>query len=417
MGYLKTTLSILLENTLPYLLTGAPVPRACLHHVPEAFTVLVRCMAWDAAPIYFSGNDWKLTHTQATDAMSYSLLSLLLQDRQAAYLEQVGLDYLLRIQKQEHGYYNVRRDLESSGNCATRLIAAYLAHAVLGEGAAPLSRAEFDRSITGTCYLPQGRTILHRTPSKFASFTWSQKRMALTFPQDGNWILWPHFSSGPGLINGQDASSRYATLRGFTQQATSNSFTASGVLDRHKGAVQQAFFFTSLPGDLTVYIERLQTKKDFTLRSRETGVIGLEYEFGKNQHTLFGQHGTLTTVGVGGDQPRVLELATDWLNISDRIGYVIRRYPATENVVRFHDEIAGSGRTPKLEEWLSLIGERQAGTAHPDSDWACLITFVNQDHAQTARQADQVQFSVTGDTATCRIGDQEIRATLSFRSD
>ncbi len=238
--------------------------------------------------------------------------------------------------------------------------------------------------------------------------------MALTFPQDGNWIIWPHFSSGPGLINGQDASARYAPLRGFTHQVTSNSFTVSGVLDRHKGAVQQAFFFTSLPGDLTVYIERLRTRKDFALRSRETGVIGLEYEFGKNQHTLFGQHGALATLGVGGDQPRVVELPTDWLNISDRIGYVVRRFPATPNVMRFHDEIAGAGRIPKLEEWLSLIGEKDPGTANPDSDWACLVTFVNQEHAQTARQADQVQFSVAGDTAVCRIGEQEIRADLSF---
>jgi hypothetical protein len=417
LGYLKTTLSMLLENSLPYLLTGTPVPRACLHHVPEGFAVLVRCMAWDAAPIYFSGNDWKITHTQATDTMSYSLISLLLKDRQAAYLEQVGLDHLLRIQKQEHGYYNVRRDLESSGHAATRLIAAYLVHAVLGQGAEPLSPAEFDRSISGTCYLPEGRTILHRTPSKFASFTWSQKRMALTFPQNGNWIVWPHFSSGPGLINGQDASARYASLRGFTHQITSNSFTVSGVLDRHKGAVQQAFFFASLPGDLTVYIERLRTQKDFALRSRETGVIGLEYEFGKNQHTLYGQHGALTALGVGGDRPRVVELSTDWLNISDRIGYIVRRYPPAQNVMRFHDEIGGAGRIPKLEEWLSLIGEEVAGTAPADSDWACLVTFANQKKAQTAGQAGKVQFSVRGDTAICRIGGQEIRATLSFSPD
>jgi len=63
LGYLKTTLSILLENSLPYLLTGTAVPKACLHHVPDGFAVLVRCMAWDAAPFYFSGNDWKITHT------------------------------------------------------------------------------------------------------------------------------------------------------------------------------------------------------------------------------------------------------------------------------------------------------------------------------------------------------------------
>ena len=241
--------------------------------------------------------------------------------------------------------------------------------------------------------------------------------MALTFPRDGNWALWPHFSSGPGLINGQDASARYAPLRGFTHQITSNSFTVSGILDRYKGAAQHAFFFTSLPGDLTVYIERLRTQKDFALRSRETGVIGLEYEFGKNQHTLYGQHGALTALGVGGDRPRVVELATDWLNISDRIGYVVRRYPPAQNVMRFHNETAGKGRIPKLEEWLSLIGEKDPGTVPSDSDWACLVTFVNQKQAQTSREAAQIRFSVAGDTALCRIGEQEIQATLIFPPD
>ena len=417
LGYLKTTLSMLLENSLPYLLTGTAVPKACLHHVPEGFAVLVRCMAWDGAPIYFSGNDWKITHTQATDTMCYSLMSLLVGDRQGAYLEKVGLDYLLRIQKQEHGYYNVRRDLESGGQCATRLIAAYLAHAVLGEGAKPLSPAEFDDSISGTCYLPEGRVVLHRTPSKFASFSWSQKRMALTFPRDGNWVIWPHFSSGPGLINGQDASARYATLRDFTHQVASNSFTVSGVLERYKGAVQQAFLFTSLPGDITVYIERLRTREGFRLQSRETGVIGLEYALGKNEHALYGREGALTTIGVGGERPRVVELSTDWLNISDRIGYVVRRHPATQNVMRFHDEAAGTGRVPKLEEWLSLIGERDPAGLACDSDWACLVTCVNQEHGETEKQANQIAFSVEGDTATCRIGAQEIRAKLSFSGD
>ena len=82
--------------------------------------------------------------------------------------------------------------------------------------------------------------------------------------------------------------------------------------------------------------------------------------------------------------------------------------------MRFHDEIAGTGRIPKLEEWLSLIGEKDSGTVGADSDWACLVTFANQKRAETARQAGTVRFSVVGDAALCRIGEQEIRADLSF---
>jgi hypothetical protein len=43
-----------------------------------------------------------------------------------------------------------------------------------------------------------------------------------------------------------------------------------------------------------------------------------------------------------------------------------------------------------------------------------VVTFANQTKAQTAREAGKVQFSVVGDTAVCRIGDQEIQANLSF---
>jgi hypothetical protein len=181
--------------------------------------------------------------------------------------------------------------------------------------------------------------------------------------------------------------------------------------------VQQAFFFTSLPGDITVYIERLRRQEGFPLRSRETGVIGLEYEYGANQQTLAEQHGALITVGKGGGQPRAVTLPTDWLNISDHIGYVVRRFPATPNVMRFHDQQGGTGRTPKLQEWLSLIGEEDPQAVPSDSDWACLVSFANQHRAQTRRQAGTVKLLVEGDTAICRIGKQEIRATLDFASD
>jgi len=403
MGYLKTTASELQECAVHYLLSGRDVPRACSHHVGEAFQVLLASMAWDASPVFFGGNDWKIFHTQASDVVVYAMLSLLAGDCRAACLEQSALEWLARIQQAERGYYNVRRDPEYGGLCATRLIACCLAHAALGAGAAPVSDGQLDRAASGVRHLASAQAILHRTPTKFASFAWAQQRMALALPRHGNWVVWPHFASCLGLLDGQDTSRRNATLEGLRTQTSGDGFQVAGTLGRCGGRLRHEFFFASPAGDWTVYVERLRPLSGFRLKQRETGVVGLEYEVGVNRRTLFGQFGTLSTRGYGG-RARVRELKTDWLNIDDRVGYVVRRTDRQENVVRFHDEAQGSGRVPQLQEWISLVGEADPAELRPDA-WVCLVTFLNLPAAETAARLPLVRLEIQGDTARCRVGD------------
>jgi len=411
-GYLETSTSLLLENALPYLLVGAPVPQACRHHAADCFEVFLRCLGWDASPVYFSGNDWKQVHTQPTDGMQYAFMSLLAGDRNAARLERLALDYTKRIQKSENGYFNERRDIEYGGLVAARMIAVYLAHAILGAGAKPASETEFNRHIAGVQLFKDGKVIVHRTPTKFASFSWGHNRMGLALPENGNWVLWPHFASYIGQINSVDASERAATLKSVRHAIRPDGFSVMGDLQRFHGQVAQSFFYTSLAGDVTVYVERLRASPEFAVQTRETGIVGLEYDLGRNVRQLYSSQGKLNTVGVGGEKARVVSLKTDWLNIDDRVGYVVRRLPRRENVMRFHDEVAGSGRVPKLQEWISLIGESDAASSG-NSDWACLVTFLNQKRLNTASWARRITFTVDGERAICRIGSEEVLVDLS----
>ena len=162
-------------------------------------------MSWDGASVYFGGNDWKLVHTQCRDVVLYAYLSLLNNDGNAAYLEQAALDVLRRIQREEGGFYNVRRDLEYGGLAASGLIACYLGQRVAA-GAEPVTAERFNRSTSGVTYLKFAQAILHRTPTKFTSFAWGPKRMALALPENGSWVVWPHFASYLGLVNDKDSS-------------------------------------------------------------------------------------------------------------------------------------------------------------------------------------------------------------------
>lgn len=409
-GYLKTSAAMLLESSVPYLLSGVPVPQAGLHHANDVFGAVCKCMAWDGAAIYFSGNDWKTIHTQCTDVMLYALMSTLTNDPCAARLEDVGLDYLLRIQRAEGGYYNVRRDLEFGGLCATRLVASYLAHACLGEGASPASASDFHRAVCGVTHFKHGRAILHRTPSKFASFSWGAKRMALALPHNGTWVLWPHFASYVGHVDGQDASARRAKQEAVHHSVDAHRFTVTARLSRFGGAVEQCVAWASPPEDVTIYIERIRPQPGFQIRTREAGVIGLEYDLGRNERRIRGAHGLTVARGIGGGSPRTIEIQSDWLNIDDRVGYVVRRFPERANVMRYHDLPKGSGRVPKLQEWISLVGDSNDIESGRPADWACIVTFPNQDADTTARSAVRVQFSVAGATATCRAGQTVVQA-------
>lgn len=413
MGYLKNTVSELQENTLPWLIRRREVPAACMHHTREVFDLLIGCMAWDGAPVYFAGTDWKIYHEQCSEIVLYTMLSLLKGDSRAAYLERTAIDWILRQQHVQQGFYNVRRDLEYGGLCATRLIVCCLAHGMLGPPAEPIAAAEFDRLASGTRHLVAGKVVVHRTPTKFASFAWAQKRMALAMPHNGTWIIWPHFTSYLGMIDGQDSSQTNARLETISVDVDPDGFRVSGALMRCDGKLTHDFYYASPPGDCTVYIERLRAEPGLEPKMRETGVIGLEYPLGSNERVLHGAWGALKTTGYGGEA-RIHVLAGNWLNIDNQVGYVVLRSDGWQNVFRYHDESRGMGRVPQLQEWISLVGEAEPAS-FADPTWDCIVTFLNQTAEETQRWADRVEFTVRDRLAVCTVGDEKFTHSMGNR--
>jgi hypothetical protein len=409
-GYLKNSAALLQENAIHWSLTGQKPPLACQHHIPEVFDLLANCMNWNAAPIYFGGNDWRIYETQCSDVIIYSILRQLTGNRRAAYLEDVALQHLRTRQVTEGGYYNFRRDLEYGGMCATRLISCFYAHAATDALTEAMPVDEFNLTANNITKLESARTVIQRTSEKFASFTWAQKRMALAIPSSESSVVWPHFASYLGLINGEDSSYRPSKLQNLEVSTTEDGFQVSGTLIRCKGQLQHEFFYASPKAAYTIYVERLRPAADFQLTSRETGVIGLEYAIGNNQRNLSGRFGHLTTLGTDSEKTITL-LTSDWLNIDDRVGYVVRRTNGQVNVMRHHDNNVIAGRKPHLQEYISLIGD-ESPAADTLPGWSCVVTFLNQDASQTQASSSLVQFSADGETGICRVGDAEF--TIDF---
>ena len=410
-GYLKNSLTMLLENAVHWKLVNKDPPSAYRHHVPEVFDRLCRCMNWNAAAIYFGGNDWRIYETQCSDILIYAALRQLTGDRQAAYLEDVALEHLLRRQQAEGGYYNGRRDLEYGGMCATRLISCYAMH-VLNDTLTPSgTEQQFGAVANGVTRLEAARSVLHRTPDKFASFTWAQKRMALAIPSDESSVVWPHFTSYTGVINAEHSSDRYCQLRNLAVSTGDNEFSVYGTLVRCKGTLFHDFFYASPPGALTVYAERLRPQNGFQLQYRKTGIVGLDYAIGSNQRTLFGDFGSVTATGF--DSPKqTIPLKSRWLNIDNRIGYVVCRSDDRDNLMLYHAKNQIDPRRPHLQESIALVSE-DSNNRVLENHWACVVTFLNQTANQTRSLAEKVQLSIDGTTAKLQLGGE----TFAFTSD
>lgn len=410
-GYLKNSAAMLQENAIHWTMTGAQSPLACQHHMPEVFKVLGSCMNWDGAAIYFGGNDWRIYETQCSDLIIYSLLRQLAGDQNAAYLEDAAVKKMRQRQLVEGGYYNSRRDLEYGGMCATRLISCFYAHAATDALVEPVDTATFGKTFNRVTLMKSAKAVIHRTPEKFASFAWAQKRMALAIPSGESSIGWPHFASYLGVINGKDSSIKNAKMKDFDVTTNEEGFRVSGTLVRLKGTIAQDFWYASPAGPYTIYVERLRPKKDFKFKSRESGAVGLEYPTQGNHRKLTGEFGE--QIAQGTDSEKTVHLLPGrWLNIDGHIGFVVRRSDDTENVMRFHDKNVVRGRKPHLQEWISLVGESTPISSDQPS-WACVVTFLNQSAEATKAANTNVEFEIVGDKATCRVDGVEFQIDFS----
>ena len=397
-GYLKTTLGILMENALNYEMMGNHVPGALFHNQPQAVEILEKSMAREGAPVFWGSNDWRVVHTQATDILAYAVINLLRDDRAVAYLEDVAIGYIRSIQEKNDGFFNFRRDIEWSGLAATRLLNAWLLHAIRGGGSIPLTEEEYDRLFNNVTYFQYGKTVIHRTSTKFASFSWNSYLLGLSLSKNGQWQNWPRESSYIGIINGSEAGRKGTSIINISPEIYENSFTVKGKIKRIGEGLDlvQDFSFTSLSGDITVYIERL-TKISGSVTSRETGLVGHEFELWEPERILYTGEGS-ETVSVNGDGS--VRMFTNWLNIGSKIGYVVCRN-GPENMMTYHY----SDERTRDCDYITLIGE---SSAEWTSDWACVVTFLNQSQDQTAKCAKNVVFKVKGNSATCTIGKEKI---------
>lgn len=300
------------------------------------------------------GMDWP--YFNMGGATLHAVANLLLNDREAAYLERAALDWVEKVQTLNRGRIS---DPEVAAICATQqdpvavteyggsgFAFPYLLHRVFGAGETPCTAEEFLAANKGVRYYPHAAVLFHKHDKGQVSLSWRNQTMVMPLGHDGLELVGSARGSMLASIVVRDhpASEENVGLRVWN-----GSDRASAVLSQRlaQGSVAREVFFASFPDGNTLVSERLFARKDIAVESLRQGYLHIINEKfacagadGKARRTLYYPGGDKTFFGFPTRNPEddiVLSLDRPaWINIDDRMSLFFRGTGATRYTNRHY---------------------------------------------------------------------------------
>ncbi|MCL4402141.1 MAG: hypothetical protein M1436_05710 [Acidobacteria bacterium] len=318
-----TTVSENLTNAVVYRLLGRPVPQAVLHNARPVYENLKVFTLPDGGFFYPNSTDWTL-HQIAHSFNLHVLMERIAGDRESAALAECALNTLEKMQVRNAngrlwlpGEYSTYPGSEQ--HAAVLIAGALMAEKLWPAAANPMPLDLVWKHLEGVRAFDDARLFVVRTPHAISSFAWGLRIMGLTAPFDRDPIVNPlnhsYFGLTAELGNG-DQPGRMGVVSAAMDRALAQDAAGAGtvIVSREAGAVSvtgnaqhgrlsQGFSFTVLPSGKSVYTERY----DGGDSPVEGGLISLLEEPG----------------WVYGVRDRHIERGREWLNVDDRLGFVV----------------------------------------------------------------------------------------------
>lgn len=311
-----------------YARAGSPVPQAAMHHLLDNWRLLQGFMLPHGYWGFVQGMDWALNSDGHIHYLAW--LATYARDPIAAGMEKIVAQTIAGHQAvHEDGTFagpSSRLGFGREAIVAERLSYSYLYHKHIGCPPQPARTIrQAARELNGVRRYPLIDVITHRTNSKFASFSWSNKLMGLAMPigeghEANPYFVTPLTSGFVGSFVLEDPAKGIRTLS-RTWRKTALGFETEGAADINGGLLRQEIKFASVGEHTVVYTDRVTALEDVKVL-QEAGVpFGIENdEFTGNRRTLFYEAGSRTITGP--DTEETITIPGRWANVDGRLGVV-----------------------------------------------------------------------------------------------
>ncbi len=396
--YVFTCYRFLLQGAAAYRLAGRDPPKAFTHHTADVHEqVLLPCLNGSRFAVYVSDNDWKRYHAWTESPMTHAYVALTARSPLASALEEQALDRAAAFWREfppDFEYPN----RYVCGKAWTPRIADLLVFRLLSAPSpAPLPAAEVEAKLAGVRAKQDVRLITHHTKGgSFRSFFGGPGPVVRHIEaKDGPEMLLP-LEADYGVRIERDGKPAAAPAW-ITQGRGDDAFWAL----RGVGEVREGF--VSLPDETVVILGDAPASATAGAKAVEC-VVGVE-----KPHAMFTIHhrGGRAAYRYGesawdrSDGTAGLDVTSDWINLADRIGWVVVNLSADPATMVLPEP----GARGFLRLWR---------VAAPVRDQRFLVVaFPNQAHAQTEARAAEVKGSYADGVMTCVVPPYVVWANLT----
>jgi hypothetical protein len=270
--------------------------------------------------------DWELHALPVIDL--YATLATHDQDPFAARMEQNSLQYLRAWQKMCHGNLALPGSplgIARHAINAELISYGFLAHKIFGPSVTPLTARAAGAQEDGVWDHPYVDFIEHRTPQKFASFSWKNQIMGLLMPiedHEGN----PEFIVP--IVNGFIGSFQVAgagnktAVTAHSWKKMPDGFETSGTVLMNGKRLKQTLKMISMGSQTVIYEDQVTALSNVTVRAERGLPIGIENDsLTGGRRTLSDEDGLTIFDWQKPQQPA--SIPGNWANIDGRIGVVV----------------------------------------------------------------------------------------------
>jgi hypothetical protein len=326
-SYVGCSSYFMTQAQLYYTYAGRPVPEAATHHVLDTWRMFrTIILPWGEAA-YPQGMDWELHGLPFINL--YAALATHDGDRFAARMEQNSLQYLGAWQAMCQGslalpgsQFGITRHAINAEQAAYGLAA----HKVFGPAAHELSAREAAAQEAGVWDYPNVNFIEHRTPDKFASFSWKNHIMGVLLPlREGNEgnpdFTVPTLDGFVGSFQFVPRGDPGITVNEQGWSKLPDGFETYGTLSLDGGRLQQDLRMISIGSQTVIYEDRVTATTNVTIKAERGLPLGIENdEITGGLRVLTTQRGAVTFDWRKPRKP--LAIAGTWVNIDGRLGVV-----------------------------------------------------------------------------------------------
>jgi len=322
-SYMQCSSYFLTEAAMPFAYAKKPIPQAASHHLMDVWRTFQTILLPTGETAYPQGQDWELHGLNPINL--FASLGTLMKDPFAAKMEKINIQYMRAWQQFSNGSLAVPGSplgFTRSSIQSEQATWSFLAHKIFGP--ATEEPAPTPPDLVKHYLLVD--MVMHRTASKFASFSWKNRVMgelaSTAEEHESNPFFYvPIWNGFIGTTDLAGHADKKIIAGDHSVKKSANGFETTGTLQTNGGLLKQTLKMTSLGQKTVVYQDRITALSDVSV-TREQGVpIGIENDqvTGGTRVVYYGDG--KTTFDWQKPLP-AFAVAGNWANVDGRLGIV-----------------------------------------------------------------------------------------------